>query len=103
MSIAAGTEIETSLDFSALEDEMPARACEHRHHAEDIEYHADGNEHYVLAKPVCPCHKAASVVIRCQKFLEETAKVGLHCPLCYATYYFWDRYEDLGLVEGRAA
>ena len=94
------TSVETFIDFSALEDEMPAQRCEHKFHDEEPDMHADGDEHYVLAKPVCPCHKPARVMVCCQKFLEAAAQVSLRCTKCAALYDFWDRYEDLGLIEG---
>ena len=93
----------TFIDFAALEDAMPKQACEHKAHDEEKQYHADGMEHYVLAKPVCPCHRPAKVIVACQKFLEELSKVGgMYCSDCLARYTFWDRYEDLGLIEGKS-
>ncbi|MGN6656447.1 MAG: hypothetical protein ACTHJ9_14025 [Rhodanobacter sp.] len=90
--------IDLDLDFSLLEAEFQAPACEHQQHTTHPSFHRDGNEHWVRAFYPC-CGAESRVLVVCGFFLDVVSVTGAHCRHCGTLYL--DASEvilDLGAV-----
>lgn len=75
-------DVETSLDFQLLEQELLTQSCEHPDHLHAPAEHANGNEQYISITTPCGCWNG-DIVVACWKWL-TTCSLGLF-P---AQYYY---------------
>lgn len=87
--------LDTDTDTLNLEGMSPS--CEHEQHDACPEWHADGDERYVMLSSPCGHTRPELIRVYCRKWL--TVSDLLKCPSCPEVYPLKGNYTDLGPVS----